>query len=109
MDKLRNNPALASLTKFFRGKNWGEGSVNLLWRTLLGVTFLLAIVLGAFAFVTYQWATEVPVQPPLPKIRSTFSVDELREVITLYQKKSDDFKQLEQSRPDAPPLDGVTQ
>lgn len=78
-------------------------SDNFLWRIILGVAFVIAIAMAIFAWFSYGEVTTEPLMPPPQKHNSAaFSIDELRGVISFYQKKEEDFRLLHSSLLSAP-------
>ncbi len=103
MEKPSINFSFKDLIARFRtGGEEGMGP-DMLWRIVLGGTFIGICVIGVFAYLTYGWATsvEIPAKAP-PKTRDTFSLTELEGVIAAYQNKEVLSKQLLQSPPVAP-------
>lgn len=79
---------------------------NFLWRVILGFAFAVAIVAGVFSWSLYGEVTTQPSIPVSPKHDSdVLSINELRGVISFYQKKEEDFKILQSSPPTAPLMD----
>jgi len=79
-------------------------SVYLAWRLTLISALCVAAAVAAFAWISYGWAVkEAELQFSRPN-RETFSIDELRSVIEMYQKREEEHASLRQARPPAPTL-----
>ncbi len=105
MEKFyQSMPVAFFITLFHRVTKRGGGS-TFIWHIVLCCTLLIAVVLGIFAWFTYGWATREPEASPASKSgKAILSIDELRGVITLYQKKESDHNTLLHSQPEAPLL-----
>ena len=83
----------------------GGPGANFLWRLVLCVTLILSIVIGGVAYFSFGWATTIQEVPPSKRSdKDTFSSEDLREVVGLYQKKEADQRILLRSRPAAPEM-----
>jgi hypothetical protein len=106
MKKIDYNISLASVTKVLRRVTSDNASSTLLWRILLGCGLTLAVALGVIAWLVYGWVTKAPIiLPPSKAKQATLSIEELHEVIALYQKKDEEHAVLLQFPPDAPALE----
>lgn len=103
MEKLLNILSPTSLTAFFhRVAANGLGSA-FWWRVILWFGLLISVSIGIAAWITYGWAiTEETIASPPANERAPVSIDDLRGVISLYQKKENDYQVLRQSSPSAP-------
>lgn len=109
MEKLRKLAIIARLKTMFRSESRTRAmSVHLVWRLIVGTTLIAAIVLCVFAWLAYGWAIAEEALPISPPRRDPFSIDELRHVVELYQKKETNFAQLKNTRPQAPVLGAGT-
>jgi hypothetical protein len=108
MEKLTNHPLVVRLRSLLHARENPKGmSVYLLWRLTLAASFATAIALTALAWISYDWAvSETELQFSRPN-REVFSIDELHQVIGVYQKKEEEHAALRAARPEAPVL-GVT-
>ena len=108
MEKFQHMLSMDALTTRFRallGGGGGMGGPNFVWRIMLGSALLCAAIIGVFAWLTYQHAVEESALPPTRVSRDPFSIEDLRELIALYEKKENDYSILIDSRPKAPPLE----
>lgn len=105
MEKFLSKTSLPSLALLFRRLKTGGTSSNFLWRVMLGSALALAVAVGILAWFLYGKVTTEPGIPPSPKHNQVeLSIDELRAVIGVYQKKEEEFRLLHSSPPSAPLL-----
>ena len=76
-----------------------------MWRALLGLAFVMSLITGVLAFLSYQWASTVPA-PGLTKKsnESSLSLEEIRALANHYAQKKRTFQELMTTRPQAPSL-----
>ncbi len=108
MDKLKDLAVVSRLRSLVHAERGGKGiSVYALWRLTFALSFCFAAAITFLAWISYGWAIkEAELQFTRPN-RETFSIDELRSVIEMYQKKEEEHASLHQSRPTAPVPDIV--
>jgi hypothetical protein len=105
MARSFNNISLSSLNDLARRIVAESTNSNFLWRIVLFFLCCGAIAIGFFAWLVYGEATTEPALPLHTRVRPpALSIEELRGVISFYQKKEEDFKALHTARPLAPAL-----
>jgi len=71
------------------------------WVVTVVVTILTALSIGAFGALTYLGTFEEEFVPtPTKRDKTYLSMNELRDVIALYEKRSTAFRELERYKPD---------
>ncbi len=105
MEKLLNHPLILKLKLLLHSEGQSKtGGVHLVWRLILSVALLVALGLSVVAWFSYGWAIKETDLPFSRTHRDAFSIEELRAVIEVYQKKEIDHAELKHARPSAPAL-----
>jgi len=105
MEKLYKIVPIGYLTLFFRRARTEKMNNNILWRIVCGFFISIAAVIGIVAYLMYNQVAMDPLLPPSPTIEQpAVSMEELNEVINLYQKKEANQQFLRQNPPQAPLL-----
>jgi hypothetical protein len=106
MKKYLSKISFSSLAPLLHRLTATNASSNFFWRVALGSALVAALLIGAFAWLLYGEVTAEPATPiSLKHNPPALSIDELRGVISFYQKKEEDFNMLHSSVPSAPTLD----
>lgn len=104
MEKFRHL-SFTSIRDSFERVRSGNMNPDLAWDIILGVTAVLALLIGATAYTTLSWAEAVGVADSRPQKKGdTLSPEDLHAVVEIYNTKASAYKALLQSRPDAPNL-----
>lgn len=93
---------MASTGEFFTGLVMDMAYVNLVWRIILGSVIVLMVASALIAWSLYGRAVEEVPLPPSHVVRTKFSIDELRNIVNVYQKKEEAHAAVLASRPPAP-------
>ncbi|MDO8520535.1 MAG: hypothetical protein Q7S52_00270 [bacterium] len=105
MDKLHNLAIVSRIKSMFAPDGERKiGSVHFVWHAILGVMFFFVIAIAMLAWFSYEWAIKETAMPFSRTSRDAFSIEELRSVIEVYQKKEADHAALRQARLQAPSL-----
>lgn len=110
MKELNNLVSLSSFLAFVHRithMRTEHAGANVVWRLLLGVHIAVVIVVAIAAWFVYGGVIAEPTTLAAFKAKDrqpAFSIEDLRSVITLYQKKEDDFTLLHSTVPTAPSL-----
>ena len=105
MEKFRNLRIFSRLRSLMHsGYSTKSMSVHLAWRLVIGAAFVIAITVCLLAWFSYGWAIKTTDLPPSRRSRDVFSIDELRGIIDVYQKKENYYAALRHAQPKAPAL-----
>ncbi|MDP2630793.1 MAG: hypothetical protein Q8P56_05310 [Candidatus Uhrbacteria bacterium] len=105
MDKLQHLPVYIKLKSLFHSEGQARSiGVHLVWRMILGTTLILASTLIVLAWLAYVWAVKEDTLPFSRTSRDAFSIEELRDVIAVYEKKESEHATFHSVRPTAPSL-----
>jgi hypothetical protein len=110
MKELNKLMPLSSFLVFVRRMNHmrtEQTGTNVVWRLLLGVHIVVFILVAIAAWFVYGSVIAEPSLLATFKSKDrqpAFSIEDLRGVITLYQKKEDDFALFHSMVPPAPEL-----
>jgi hypothetical protein len=104
MEKPTKNFSVAHVLFFVKSMKGRTMNADTLWRTILGSMGVVTIALCIIAYFTYIWAVTTDLtQAVIKKDRDTFSLADVKKVITIYQAKEEAYKALLHTRPEAPP------
>lgn len=103
MDKKSVNFSMHAFVAKFQRVQKESFDPSVLWRAALWSLLVGVIAVGVFAFSAYNWALGVEVPTTSTKsARDTFSLSELKSVISLYHQKEVNYEVLLKSAPQAP-------
>lgn len=107
IDDLISVSSLRSLLHRVADLRTEHAGANVAWRLFLGVYIVVLLLVAVAAWFVYGSVTVESSTLATLKAKDrqpVFSIEDLRSVITLYQKKEDDFTLLHSTVPTAPEL-----
>lgn len=105
MEKFRTQLTLISHSFSIGGMVRRNADPNFVWKILISVAVLCALVIGLIGYLAYRWASSADQSTPtIPTRENVFSAEELREVILRYKGMQSTYNGLLRSRPEAPLL-----